>query len=900
MATAHAMGLPGLLGQCFESLGSTPLAPWIDLIAGVDREPDPAEAREIERTLRGLLQRPSVLALEDLHWADRASVDLLAQIARGIDDFPVLLIGTYRDVELGEQSALAIRLPEIVREYRPLRVMPKKLDREAIADLMDDRYPEGANALRRVVDLLDRYADGIPLFIEELLLTLEFHGVLSSGDAEAPGGALELPAVPPVVQQIVANHIATLSDATVMQLQAASVFDGVIPLELWLSLLDLSEDSFAAAVDEALAARLIVELPDLNGYGFRHSLIRESFYRRLSLPRRTLLHRRVGELLSQGMAPAGVIAEQFRSASDPRAGEWLLRAGRVALAADAAPDAIALFEKALGSPGVAVEDSIHGWLLRELAESHRFHAPMDGLLAAGKALAIAERCGDRALLVATRWTMARLHAVMGEPVLEAIQSAFDAWELLPKEARGDLGDSVPSNVPSRGDLIQWKMLYGRYRDAAEAATSLLEQAVAEPSALSPRERIAVLMALGISSTFLGHPPRARAALRAARDVARATGNAFARAWVLKYELQDLALTYSTDDLDERQRLVEEYRIAFEESGGFFARQTKDARQNLLRVLYLEGEWDLAVAATSRDPTAVLWRPEVDLALERIDLARGRYASAWDRLTPYLAAGSLGTPDGNLYFGVMLAHRRLAAELSLVEGDLDRAREWLDAHERWVEWCQHLPERALGETLRGAYFRALDDVDAASAHAKRAVELASSPRMPLALAGALRLSGVVATESGDEMEARRFLFDAFEIAEAARAKYEQALTQLAIARMEIRFGDQERAAKQIDQVEAICKSLGARPILGQIETMRAEVTSHVENLNVRAGAGLLTDRESQVLTLLAQGLGDSEIGRRLFISPRTVARHLQAIYGKLDVHSRTAAIARASELGLLSR
>ena len=238
-----------------------------------------------------------------------------------------------------------------------------------------------------------------------------------------------------------------------------------------------------------------------------------------------------------------------------------------------------------------------------------------------------------------------------------------------------------------------------------------------------------------------------------------------------------------------------------------------------------------------------------------------------------------TEPGRQFYWAALAMQRLAVGLLLDAGDLPAAHTWLDAYERWLAWSGAVLGRSEAAALRARYHRSCGAMTPAREAAERAVLQARTPRQPLALLAALRLMGELDTATGRRAEAETQLRDALVLAEACHAPYEQALTRVALAELQA-ASSPATALATVAPARAIGVQLGAAPLLARIDALTATLTSPKRHTNPSG----LTQRETQVLRLVAQGLTDAEVAARLFISPRTVGTHLTAIYTKLDVAS----------------
>jgi DNA-binding CsgD family transcriptional regulator len=270
-------------------------------------------------------------------------------------------------------------------------------------------------------------------------------------------------------------------------------------------------------------------------------------------------------------------------------------------------------------------------------------------------------------------------------------------------------------------------------------------------------------------------------------------------------------------------------------------------------------------------------------------ARGDDRSAWAIARACLPGGPREAPGERPCWWATAA-QRLAAALAIDAGELPAAREWLDAHDRWLAWSGAVRGRAEGQTLWGEYYRAAGDAARASRHAVAALAHAGDPRQPLALLAAHRLLGELDTTAGRYDDAAPHLEASLALADACRVPYERALALLALAELHAARRDRDAALRLIDTARALLAPLDAEPALARADAL-ADRLARAPSPALPYPAGL-TMREVEVLRLVAAGRSNRAIADALSISERTVNRHITNLYTKIDAHSKAEATAYA--------
>ncbi len=236
---------------------------------------------------------PLLVILDDLHWADKPSLLLLAHLAQELAHMRVLVVGTYRDTDLSRTHPLAEALASLNREPGFLRLPLRGLTREETA-----AYIRAVANLEPAPEVLDRIVEeteGNPFFLAEVVNLLTEEGSLAKT-------SLSDIAIPDGVRETLGRRLDRISPETNETLQVAAVVGREFAYDTLNLLGDRADDELLRQVEEALEARVIEELDRPGRYRFTHALMQETLLSELSTTRRVRLHGQVGDALEQRWA----------------------------------------------------------------------------------------------------------------------------------------------------------------------------------------------------------------------------------------------------------------------------------------------------------------------------------------------------------------------------------------------------------------------------------------------------------------------------------------------------------------------------------------------------------------------------------------------------------------------
>ncbi|MDF3043523.1 MAG: transcriptional regulator, LuxR family [Thermomicrobiales bacterium] len=474
---AGALGWRVMAGSCYDLTNTPPYGPWLDLFEGCRRDPglpappaafvggrlapvtdQAALFAEVRQFLAELTANdPALILLEDLHWADPASVDLLRHVGPHLRHWPLLLLATYRVDELTPGHPFAHQMPALVREADGQRLDLRRLDEGALRALVAARYRLERAAEDRLVVYLERHAEGNPFFATELLRTLEEEALLRRDEDGWTLAALDRVVVPSLLRQVIDGRVARLGEATRKALALAAVIGQEVPLALWAEVAELGDNALLDVVEQAVEAHLLEAERDGTRVRFVHALTREALYEGVLPPRRRLWHRRVAEALMAKPGPdPDAVAYHLREASDPRAWEWLVKAADRAQRAyawlTAAERLHAAADLLTGVDGTA---GTRDRLLYRLARLYRFSDPTKAARILDEVERLAARRGDAILAADVLWQRGGVlcYGDQFRSGLAEMERGIEALEAMPLEETpsvatvGDwLADALPETA----------------------------------------------------------------------------------------------------------------------------------------------------------------------------------------------------------------------------------------------------------------------------------------------------------------------------------------------------------------------------------------------------------------------------------------------------------------------
>jgi len=844
-----------------------------------------AVVRLLERLTR---ESPVLLFLDDLHWADPASIELLHYLARGLADQAVLVLGTYRAEEIDTARGLRSLVTSLRRAGQASEEILARLEPEAVAELAAGML--GSRAPGELLTLLGARAGGTPLFVEALIRTLVDADQLHMRGESWTLGSNLVPALPPDIRDLILGRLQHLDATERRVLDLIAVSGGTVPHVVLREVGEWSDEALLQAVQRLCTTGLVVE--NVDGaevtYILTHPLIQEVAYAELPEMARRRAHTAIAfalervrpddlDRLARHYHAAGSLADANRTL------EVLLAAGERAYGLYANDQAARHFGAALALMREGRRTELLPSVLEQLGEAwERVGETAAAIAVWSEAQTLHERTRNISLIV-------RLHRRLA--LAEWDRGHFDVAQAHLEAGLQALAGSEPS--AELAELLHVQVILlgrrGDYEGVSIAAQNLATLA----------ERLGSRRVL--AEAYLAQIRAFSAALNivAARELAQRalTEAELADEPLLVQRAHDLLALFAYalgDHPVARNHAMLSLAVARQ-----LGAPTLEVypRNRLVLVDLMAGKWDEALRESA----------EVTALARRLGFARGIAGALGMRALVHVYRGDLdeaatclaeahevfgggAMPDRNIFHQVARAEMLLALERADAAGILAA----LSRLDRMLTTADvPLLAQALfaeAQVMIGSPERALALVQDFMTHIP--------PENGFAAAVGNRIKGLVHQARGQPGEALACLEEAYRAFEVAAMPFDAARARLEWATL-VAATDAARGAPAVQESLTVFERLGARRYVRRARSALYKLGVRPRSTPPRSkGATPLSPREREIVQLIAEDLTNAEIAERLIISPRTVTTHLDRIYTRLGINSRTALVRYAIEAGLL--
>ncbi|MBK5188117.1 MAG: AAA family ATPase, partial [Gemmatimonadaceae bacterium] len=834
---------------------------------------------------------PLLIVLENLHWTDPSSLELLHFTARQLRGTRVAILCTYSSVERDGAPVLRATEESLVGVSVASTLRMTSLAPSATAELVRRVFATSEETVRAFAAMLHGATRGNPLFLEQTLKSLVGSGRIQRRDGIWHGWELEDLQLPAYIRDLFLARLDRLGSSARAVADLAAVLGVRAAHDLLCAICELPTDVLLSAIAELRRADVLVESVDATGivYDFTHPLLRQTVHEELGKARARMLHARVAACMedfygSLALSHASELAYHYvRSDArelQPKAIAFLSAAGRSAAGRHAHREAATYLETAL-ELSMREDGDAGRWaeLLEELARAKQNSGDYRS------ALALWEQAqhgagGARALprLAEIERHLGNLHYLQGRFV-EAL-------------AHYDMG--IAAAEQSHDELALARLLTSKATSLeAQGDTNAQAKALREALAIAERQGDTKLLARvhrasGLFYLWTCVPDLASAHAKHALEFARANGDP-AEAWSAHWALG--VLSALTGDIAETKAHVREARSIADDLHSPVLHLRLDEIEIEFKIA--TGDWSSAVdqaahgvaLARALDQHNLLPRLLVYSGI--LALGRGRIADGKQHLDEAWELSGASHPDERsddvhtlvrVYTGMAIYHLTLREHDEVIRcGSIGLS---IADRSGYAAWAVH---RLLPTMIEALMWK--QDFALADFYGKRLQRESERVGHRVGLLFAEVGAAISAMLRGTTLPLLERVVAAADQIEALPLPFEAARLRCEIARRYVELGDRRNAIRQLNLALTVLVHLGAA---GEIERVKA----HLKKLDARPrmpatgdGKNALSPREREILHLVIEHRSNKEIAKTLGCAPRNVGKHLENACRKLGVHNR---------------
>jgi predicted ATPase/DNA-binding CsgD family transcriptional regulator len=846
-------------------------------------------------------KQPLFIVLENLHWADASSLELLHFVARQIESRKIILLGTYNEAERDSNAVLRSTEQSLlglgsltVQKLAPLQIAD-------VEDVVQQTFEVDKNSTRRFSAMLYDWTRGNPFFVEETLKSLVDSGALTNRDGRWTGWEMETLHLPSTIRDVVKARVDRLSPGARKLANLAAVIGTRAAHDTLASVAGLSETEIIAGLDELLAQRVLEETGSVDAiyYDFTHPLLQQVIYAELGQARARTLHATVAEALEQvygdaALSHADELALHFaRAHAQPlarKAVRYLYAAGRGAIERYANREAANYLAAALDhlDKDSTISDAPRGEILSTLARIRQRLGEYDS------AMSLWTRAREEAAARGEKGAVADVEHRMGLACYWSgkYADALSHYEtgLAGASASGDRATTVRLRLAKGVALQDLGRLKEAQAEVEAALASAAEGGMHNDSLLSRAHRALLLLYTWTGPLELAreHGTQAIAHAEAARERMLE--------WTAHWGMALLA-GVSGDAPNFLEHLAASDRLAEQMHSPLLPLWSAEL---LVQYHSSTGDWDAAIEIAERTitlakslsqrmllPRLYVWSGLIYLWRGAEEKAKEYFDEAW-KLAGAEKAGSLeGAGERALDVpSIVPAHLGMASYY-LAKGNPAEAVRIGEAglaiadRTGYLVWALQWLLPTIGDAaLTGR------DFATAATHLERMRRDAGRLNHRLGLAYADACDGLLARfRDHDPARSIELMQSAVEQLEALPFPPQAARIRRRLAGAFVEVGDRDEGMRQLRKAHDVFARVGATVELeGTREEMR-ELGLRPPPKSVTSGAAGLTGREIEIARMVATRKSNKEIGGALQISARTVSTHLSNIFLKLSVGSR---------------
>jgi predicted ATPase/DNA-binding CsgD family transcriptional regulator len=826
-------------------------------------------------------ENPIVVFLDDIHWADNATIEFLSFISSCIRKQSLLIVASYRSDEVTRKHKVTRLKSDLRRKQILNEIIINPLDWDETHSFISKLLNKTPSS--DLTNLLFTRTQGIPFYVEELTGALIDNGNIDRGDEEANLLNNDDVPIPESIKDTILQHLNYLSPEAQKHIEVAAVAGIEFDLNM---LIELAGNE--TGLEELFEKKLIREKGE-NTAEFRHTLIREAVKGEVMWTRRKNLHKQIASYLEEKSCLPEIVAEHWLAANElEKARSFLIDSVEQSCSLYAYQDAYEYANKALEIWPDKIDEVGRIEMLKRLSQCSKLSGKLNDAIRALKEI------------IETPY-ISQKHGQLGELYrsLATLQGLKGAWELSVDsrnqsaeefEKAGLLVDAASEYLAAAGRYVGM-IQTNKALDAVNNAIELAKKA----------KRIDIeSMAIGLSGNILsmrGNFEKGRVVVQEALSLALKNNLTDAASTI--YRRLASTLEYASDYLSARDAYYNAYNFCVTEGKEVSAQVCLSC---MSYTLFQTGDWKKSLEFC-RDVITDKNTPENSIPIGHgmmglIFAFRGEIKKALKSLKEALKlTRKLEIKAGELIslWGFAVVYHNELDSSSAEETYRTVLSLWKKTQDR---------HDVIPVLMWASKFFAENNFEKETTQCAEALaSIASSTGNPEAMAALAYSLGENALMNNNIDEA----INQFSQALSHLDKFEIPLEKLFI---EIRLGTvlrmkslDKNAIQHFNNALSISKKLGTRPFSSIIDEELESLgvsskESRKEDSDERKRKSGLTKRQMEILELLSQGLTNKEIAEKLFLSPRTVDMHVSHVLERLNCRSRMEAMNKAKEIGLL--
>ena len=805
---------------------------------------------------------PVLIILEDLHWADELSLDVLGHLAGRIANRPILIAGAYRSDELYPSVPLRELRSRLLGQRLAEEIRLPRLGLDQTATMTSATLGRAVPA--QLVTAIHERTDGIPLHVEEFLAAIDENTLTPQS-----GAAVQAAAVPDTLSDAVLSRARRLTALTRDVASAAAVIGRSFDFDLLTAVTDAGPDDVAGALRELQEAYFVLPGADAVTFDFRHALIRDTLYADTGLPLRRRLHERAAGAAVERGYRAAFISAHFEQAGCPGAAyEYAVTAAHEASAMSAHGEALDLCRRAVRNLPAGLPALDRAGLFAALGDEA---AATDDNVAAAEAYRMAHEltasAGDvraAAALVPRMVAVAHLLGTGLDARVGTLQEALDSLEAI---GGADRERARLHSAMAAAYLVD---------DRLEEAITHGERGRAESRRIGDDE--AALNAATTLGSVLVFAGRMDEGWQLLEEAIAGAGQTCQEAEAARGYRMVGSSASELMEYDRAERWLTE-GVRYAENAELWNHRHYMAA-HLAHVQWATGQWDAAArtaqAALADGRGGITTRITAQYVLGYLAMGRGDWSAADDLLLEAFATGER-----------MAELQRLSpplwglAEAARCRGDYDTA---LTRCERGYQASAEVMDAAslFPYLLTGVRAHlARGDVEAAEEWLARVGAVLTARAIPGTLLAIGHGEGLILLARGDTPAAHQALESAKEAWRARRRFWEGTSALLDLAAAAARARRRAEAALLLEETRTIARAAGATTLVDDADRL----TRSFDPGRPAEPWYPLSEREYEVAQLVEAGLTNRQIAEQLVVAPKTISAHITHILTKLGAGRR---------------